>query len=161
MKKFLIQSVLLLLVVVLGLWFYYNVSSNKPLPFFPKPQVSNQLVINNARIKVQIADSPETRSKGLSGRQSLATDEGMLFVFDKSDRYPFWMKEMNFALDFVWISGSGVADVTENVPAPAPNTPDSALTIFSAKTPIDKVLEVPAGTIKNLNIKVGDSIKLQ
>ena len=45
--------------------------------------------------------------KGLSGRDNLADDEGMFFVFEKSDIYPFWMKDMKFAIDIIWIMEDG------------------------------------------------------
>ena len=55
-------------------------------------------------IKVELAITPEARARGLSGRQGLTQDEGMLFVFDTPGKYPFWMKDMNFAIDMIWIS---------------------------------------------------------
>ncbi len=160
MKKFAIQSVLLLIVVAGGIFFYSGGFPNASLPFLPQAPSSRQVLINDAKIKVEIADTQDKRSKGLGGREAIASDEGMLFVFDRTDRYPFWMKNLSFALDFIWINGEKIVEVTENVPPPASGTPDSALTIFSSTTVVDKVLEVGAGTIKRLNIKVGDSAKL-
>lgn len=161
MKKFTIQAILLIIIVTAGFLFYFGGFAGQPFPFLPLTPVTRQLMINSTTINVEIADTADKRNKGLGGRESLASDSGMLFLFDKPDRYPFWMKGMHFALDFIWINGSQVADLSQNVPAPAANAPDSALTIFSAGSPIDKVLEVPAGTIKNLNVKVGDSVQLQ
>ena len=51
------------------------------------------------KIKVELAITPEARAQGLSGRPSLSENEGVLFVFDKPDKYSFWMKNMNFPLD--------------------------------------------------------------
>jgi len=159
-KKFAIQSVLLLIVVAMGLFFYSGGLSNTTVPFLPQSSSAREVSINNAKIKVELANTQDKRSKGLGGRQAIATDEGMLFIFDRADKYPFWMKNLNFALDFIWINGEKVVEVTENVPPPTPGAADSSLTIFSAASPIDKVLEVSAGTVNRLSIKVGDSAKL-
>ena len=82
----------------------------------------------------------------------------MLFIFPKADKYPFWMKGLSFALDFVWIRDNRVVDILENIQPPAANTPDSALPIYSANMPIDKVLELNAGAVKLLGIRVGDKM---
>ncbi len=161
MKKFAIQSILLLAVVAICLFLYFGSFFKGSTSFLSQSSSGQEVLINNDRIKVEVADNQDKRSKGLGGKPSIASDSGMLFVFDKEDKYPFWMKGMQFALDFIWISGPRVVDISENVPAPIPGAPDSSLTIFSANTLVDKVLEVNAGTVKQLNIKVGDNIKLQ
>ena len=56
---------------------------------------------------VTLAATPEARQKGLMGAQSLAKGTGMLFVFPEEGNYSFWMKDMKFPLDIVWISGEG------------------------------------------------------
>lgn len=161
MKKFLIQAVLLVLVIGLGLAFFkYGQSANLDLPFLPQSPKKANLVINNALLKVELADTTAKRSKGLANRENLASDEGMLFVFEKADKYPFWMKGLKFALDFVWIKDDLVVDMLENVPSPVEGQSDNSLPIYSSKVEINKVLEVNAGTISRLNIKVGDTIKL-
>src|ERR1035437_6315215 len=59
--------------------------------------------IAGQNIKVDLALTQATQAQGLSGRQSLSENEGMLFVFDKPGKYPFWMKDMNFPIDMIWI----------------------------------------------------------
>lgn len=61
------------------------------------------VLIGGKKIRVDIADTVVTRTQGLSGRTSLAETDGMLFVFENADRYGFWMKDMNFAIDIIWI----------------------------------------------------------
>jgi len=79
----------------------------------------------------------------------------MLFIFPQLGTYQFWMKGMNFNLDFVFIKDDKVVDLVQNVPYP--QLGKSPQTIV-AKKPFDKVLEVNAGTIKKLNIKTNDQI---
>jgi len=77
----------------------------------------------------------------------------MLFIFPKPGRPNFWMKDMNFPLDFIWISGGQVVQLSTNIPATQPPvtlTPDQ---------PIDQVLEVNAGFIDKYGIKVGNEVR--
>lgn len=160
MKKFIIQSVLLILVIGIGTFLFSPKGSNIDLPFLPQSPHFANLSINDKTIKVELADTQEKRKKGLAGKNSLAENEGMLFIFPKSDKYPFWMKGLKFALDFVWIRDSEVVDILENISPPATGQPDSELPIYSAKEPVDKVLELNAGTVQKLNIKIGDTVKI-
>lgn len=160
MKKFGFQIVLLLAVIASALYFY-KAQSVPNVPFLPQSSVIKTLTINNAQFKVEIADTKEKRSKGLGEREKMASDEGMLFIFDKVDKYAFWMKGMRFALDFVWINKDLVLDISQNVQPPLAGQADQSLPIYSSKEAIDKVLEVNSGTLDKLNIKVGDRIKVE
>lgn len=160
MKKFGFQIILLLAVIASALYFY-KAQSVPSVPFLPQPAVIKLLTINNAKLKVEIADTKEKRSKGLGEREKIASDEGMLFVFDKSDKYAFWMKGMKFALDLVWIRGDMVVDVTKDAKPPLPGQADESLPKYSSSETIDKVLEVNKGVSDNLNIKVGDKISIE
>ena len=162
MKKFVVQSILLILVIGLALVLF---NPGKPgqtpeLPFLPQKGKFISLQINGKVIKVEVADTAEKRKKGLAGRESLAENEGMLFIFEREERYPFWMKGLKFPLDFVWIKDNEVVDILENIPPPAKKQKDSDLPIYSAQTAINRVLELNAGTVQKLNIKVGDTVSL-
>jgi uncharacterized membrane protein (UPF0127 family) len=161
MKKFLIQIFLLLLLIGLSIYFFSPTQGKKvEVPFFPqKPSVSN-IQINNTTFQAEVADTASKRSKGLGGRASLGETEGMLFIFDKADKHPFWMKGLSFPLDFVWIKDNKVIDILENIPSPKAGQVDSDLPIYSSKVEADKVLEINAGSISKFGIKVGDEIKI-
>lgn len=151
----------MLAVLFAALYLYTSNTQISSLPFLPPVPEVKQLEINGAKLNVEIADTQEKRSKGLSGRESLATDSGMLFIFPKASRYSFWMKGLSFPLDFVWIKGDKVISVLQNVPPSASGQPDSSLPVYEPNIDVDKVLEVNAGVIQRLNIKVGDAIKIQ
>lgn len=112
----------------------------------------NYLEINNHKIVVEIADTEEKRAKGLSGRENLCDNCGMLFIFDKAGKYNFWMKDMQFPLDFIFINGDEVADVKQNI------SPDTYPEIISSNQVFDKVLEVNAKYIEKNNITIGQKI---
>ena len=160
MKKFVIQAILLLIAIGAGIFFYKS-PATLSIPFLPQPPKQTELKISDTVIKVEIADTQAKRSRGLGGRAGLASDSGMLFVFDKPDKYPFWMKGLSFPLDFIWIKGTEVIDILENIQPPVPNTPDSSLPVYSSQAEADKVLEVNAGFVSVHNIKIGDKIEIK
>ncbi len=162
MKKFSVQIIALLLLIG-GSLIFFNPTGKSPsieIPFLPaKPQIF-KLEVNGAVLTVEIADTPSKRNKGLGNRESLALDQGMLFIFDRLDKYNFWMKGLKFPLDFVWIKDDKVVDILQNIPAPVKNQTDKDLPIYTSKELINKVLEVNAGVVQKLGIKTGDNIKI-
>lgn len=136
-------------------------SSNIQIPFLPQSTKISDLEINGKIIKVEIVDTDQKRRKGLGGRSSLGENEGMLFVFDRVDKHPFWMKGMQFALDFVWIRDTKVVDILQNISPPSVGQKDADLPIYSANTAVNKVLELAEGSVKRLDIKIGDTITLK
>ena len=65
---------------------------------------NNRVCINENCFQVEIAESGGEKRRGLSFRESLPEGSGMLFVYDKEDYYSFWMKDMNFPIDIIWIN---------------------------------------------------------
>lgn len=159
MKKFIIQFALLLIVIFVALFIYKGQSLY--IPFLPQQSKFEQITLGNVQINVEVADTQAKRGKGLGGRSSLASDSGMLFIFDREDMYSFWMKGLKFPLDFIWIKGDRIVDITENVSAPYEGQKDEELPIYQSKEPIDKLLEVNAYFARTHNIRVGDAITIQ
>ena len=130
-----------------------NIDENPTLP-------TEQVTINNAVFDVEIASTMLEQARGLSNRPSLGANDGMLFVFSSGGTQSFWMKDMNFPLDIIWISGTTVVGFSQNDPA-EPNTPNPMSSIVTSPPNTDKVLEVNAGTVAKYNIQVGDSFVIQ
>ncbi|MDP3998684.1 MAG: DUF192 domain-containing protein [bacterium] len=128
-----------------------------PRLYTPKEKNNGEKIIKlgRAEITVEVADTEWERSQGLSGRTSLLRNQGMLFVFPQKSRYSFWMSDMKFPLDFIWIDGYKVVEITYDVPYP--KNGESPITI-APKAPADKVLEVNAGVASAAGVKVGDQI---
>lgn len=113
----------------------------------------NQVMVSGSAFNVIFADTPETRIKGLSGVSSLRNSEGMLFVFPESGLHGFWMKDMLFSIDILWIGADKrVVHIEEGV------SPDSYPSVFTPLTPALYVLEVPAGIAEEKNINIGDLV---
>ncbi len=119
-----------------------------------RPQVRTVEVKGEA-IRVEVADTESTRERGLSGRSGLAADEGMLFIFPDDGEYPFWMKDMLFSIDMVWISADGkVVYMALNV------SPDTYPQVFRPEVPARYVLELPSGYAREHGIRIGDIVRL-
>lgn len=113
------------------------------------------MTVGEAKFRVEVRDDDVGRSLGLSGRESMSEDEGVLFVFDEPDRPVFWMKDMLFPLDVVWIRDGMVVGVQENVPAPSEESPIARTMVPAVE--VDSVLELNAGVIQKNEITVGDA----
>ena len=104
------------------------------------------VTVGDASFTVELAATPEERSKGLSGRPTLAAGTGMLFIFKQEGSYAFWMKDMRFPLDMVWIDAQClVVDITRNAPPPGPEQALSDLPTYGPSAPVVYVLEINAG----------------
>lgn len=137
-----IFSLILLAFVVWAGWYYFY--QNKT----PRVTFSNGTVIN-----VSVADTPEERTQGLSKRELLRDDEGMIFVFDTIERHPIWMKDMYFPLDIMWLDENfKIVDLVPN--ASVSSYPNN----FVPRTSAGFVIEVNAGFTTRNNIKIGDTI---
>ena len=128
----------------------------------PGGNYNHRLNIASKTLLVEIANTPAAMQQGLSGRDAMQETQGMLFDFgtEKSSA-PFWMKDMEFDLDFIWIKNNRIIFITQNAPGPKPGTPDNQLTLYSPPEQVDEVLEVNAGWVKKNNIAVGDVVSLQ
>lgn len=113
--------------------------------------------IGNVRVSVEVMDTDALRERGLSGRESIGEKEGMLFIFPWKGMYGFWMKDMKFLIDIVWISNDKVVGFEESVD-PQIGAQTSELKIYYPPEPVDRVLELAGGNFTSLGGKVGDSI---
>jgi uncharacterized membrane protein (UPF0127 family) len=104
-------------------------------------------------IHAEIADTDASREQGLSGRHSLAQDQGMLFIFDTSGQYGFWMKDMEFSLDMVWMNeNKTIVGVTKDISTSTyPST-------FDPPVPVKYVLEIKAGSADALGLVPGVTV---
>jgi uncharacterized membrane protein (UPF0127 family) len=114
--------------------------------------------VANEEVRADVADSPEEQTKGLSGRDELGADEGMLFELPGMSTQTIWMRGMKFPLDIVWIARDRVVDVTARVPAPEPGTADSQLPVYRPRDPVDQILEVNAGWASDHGVRRGDTV---
>lgn len=115
---------------------------------------STQIRVGGQTLEVALAISQSTKQKGLSGWKSLGLNEGMLFVFDKPDEYSFWMKDMNFPIDIIWI-----AEDLRIVHIKRDARPESYPEAYTSPQKARYVLEVASGFSEKNNLETGDSVE--
>ena len=124
----------------------------------PAPAPPAVRIGGGAAVPVELALTGAQRSRGLSGRESLAAGSGMLFVFEQPNKSGFWMPEMRFSLDIIWIGADcRLVHIAAEVPHPAPDTPRSELPIYAPDAPGQYVLEVNAGDAARAGWQTGDA----
>lgn len=116
-------------------------------------------MIADQQLTVEVVSSPQSLTQGLSGRSEIGAD-GMLFVFPNQQPRVFWMKDMQFPIDIIWIDSKEVVGIESNVLPPNPETPDEELARYGSKYPVRYVLELPAGKAEELGIEVLSTMSL-
>ncbi len=155
-RKILMIGILVLIIMAI-LWLprFKKSSSTSGINVSAKPAIP-YVQIGSVTYEVEIANTNELRAHGLSDRSSLPSDKGMLFLFDQKGQYQFWMKDMHFPIDMIWIDGKTIVDISQSVPPPQPNEINPA--IRQPRAADDKVLEVNAGEAKKQGFALGQQV---
>ena len=111
------------------------------------------IYLNNVRFKAEIADTPMARERGLSGRSNLSETQAMLFTYEQSANNCFWMRDMRFAIDMVWLDDQQAVSAIERDVRPT-TYPQNFCHVSRS------VIEFKAGTVDRINLKIGDQVKL-
>lgn len=121
---------------------------------FMEPRLT--VVAGNGVFQAKLAQTGAERTKGLSGTPSLKSTEAMLLVFDSTDFWSIWMKDMNYPIDVVWLNDQKqVVHIVKNMP------PDSYPKQFTPETAARYVLELPAGTVDQKAIKLQTAVRFE
>lgn len=112
------------------------------------------LLVGDEEVFVEIVRTEADRARGLSGRHDLCNTCGMLFVFDTPGFYSFWMKDMYFDIDIIWISHGKIVHLSENV-----NHKGGVNEVINTPCRVTDVLEVPAGYISSNSVMIGQSVR--
>ena len=149
MKKiFLFSLILFAVFLVFSLSNYF---------FYKNPYKPNALVKNHF-FKLEIAKTDQQKTTGLAKYNTIPQGFGMLFPFGKPGMYAFWMKNMKFPIDIIFIRDGKIVRIFSNVPPP--KFPDSPLPIYKTDSLTDTVLEINAGLSEKYGFKNGDSVKI-
>ena len=160
-----ISRVLLILLALAGgtlIWVFLLRSREPVVPQMPASvpvQTLSSVIFEGMPerpVRVHIAATNEAREKGLSGSAPLAPDEGMLFFFEYPGKMAFWMKDMRFSIDIIWISSEWIiVDITHDL------APETYPRTVSPRTDAQYVLEVPSGFAKAHQLKIGQSVQFK
>lgn len=143
-KIFFVFSLVLLL---LGGW-WLGQRKNEPAKLRSLPDHSIiDWQLAGKSLQAEVVNTPFSITNGLSGRARLENIDGMLFVFDQPAIRTFWMKDMLFAIDIIWINDDHVVGVERDVQPPELGTPESQVERRTSPEPVDTVLETLPGRL--------------
>jgi len=114
------------------------------------------VTVGGVNLITSLSTTPDAQSKGLAIRDSLNENEGMLFIFETPQKYSFWMKDMKFPIDIIWINQDGkIVHIEKNLPPcvfllPCPS--------YAPKDDSLYVLEVVSNFTNKFDINVGDPV---
>jgi len=164
MSKGFVFFIIVALVIGVGLWGYIGSDGQQTVKNILTFQRSSgerirlaDVTIGGVTVRADVAETPETRARGLSGRSSLGELEGMLFLFDQPGLEGFWMKDMLIPIDIIWINDGAVVDILANAQPASEAIPPT----FVPKAPANRVLEVPAGFAARHNIGLGSPVTIR
>jgi len=149
------SALFLLVALVVALFFVFYPNSGREASDGNDISLPKLIFSDGTTVSIEIADSNESRLRGLSDRESLAEDAGLLFIFPLQDYYGIWMKEMKFPIDIIWLDENySVVDIKSRA------LPESFPEVFSPRALALYVLEVNANFASNHDIKIGDTARL-
>ena len=122
--------------------------------YIERPVNSQTLSVNGHTYSLLIASTAASQEKGLGDRRSLPADEGMLFIFNAPAIQCFWMKDMYFPIDMVWVGAARQVLYIQSDVQPS-SYPDSYCPNVQAKY----VIELNAWQTKHDGMKIGQSLK--
>ncbi|MCX6718495.1 MAG: DUF192 domain-containing protein [Candidatus Staskawiczbacteria bacterium] len=154
--NFILEILLLVFAIVILICLFFYFAGTLKAPNIQE-SLSGSVCIKKNCFQVELAKTEAGREAGLMNRKELDKDKGMFFIFDKEGFYPFWMKNTLIPLDIIWIdSNDKVVFIAKNV------QPCKSLICTSIYPPAKAryVLEINAGMSKEINLKLGDEIKV-
>lgn len=125
----------------------------------PTARVANVLIDTGADsvlIRAEVADTPELQTRGLSSRESLAEDRGMVFLFFEDTSGAFWMKDTKIPLSIAFFDASGeILAILDMDPCESDPCP-----LYDPGVAYRGALEVNQGAFEQWGVEVGDHIRV-
>lgn len=146
MKLFILLFISLFVVLVLFIFLTYT-KSQKPTA-----------IIENKTFFLDVAKTDKEKEIGLAKYDKLPENMAMLFIFSYPNYYSFWMKNMKFPIDIIYIKDNKIVDIFTDVPYP--KTKNEQLPIYTTKQKANFVLEINANLSKKYNFKIGSGVKI-
>ena len=120
-----------------------------------------KVIINDFDLRVYLAVTNDQQVNGLSVKDHLNENEGMLFVYEQPTRQGFWMKDMKFPIDIIWLDNNGTVVYIRNNLQPCIITFPFLCPIYIPDKDSLYVLETVSGFAKKHSIKIGTHADLQ
>lgn len=156
---------LLVLATAIGGYITWYTQHSKPVPILTAEEISEQVVIeewyaplfpmmiDTVAVQASVASTTKTRTQGLSKTPYLPSGVVKLFVFDQSEEWSFWMKDMEYAIDIIWVNAAGkIVHIEESA------LPSSYPKSFVSSSPAKYVVETAAGFVQAHKVELGDTV---
>lgn len=150
-------AAVLWIVILLSLVAFVFLKLNTPKQIIDQSFSVRDIRIAEKNYSVYEARTPIQREIGLSAFNSIKDNEGMLFYFDDLGRPAFWMKNMKFPIDIIWLKDWTVIQITPDIAV----EPNDKFTDYLPQHDVNEVLEIKAGQSQKDGIKVGDVLELK
>ena len=151
-KTLIITSLITALIIIFILIGVLFIQKNKSIPQKSIGiQINNN---NNNNYYLEVAKTNQQKKVGLSNRNEICSNCGMLFVFNKEGQYPFWMKDTHIPLDIIWINSQN--EIVKIITA----LDTDSETVYTNADPAKYVIELPANEVFKQDLKVGDTIQI-
>jgi uncharacterized protein len=154
---------IILLFVILPFFFYTSGCSGTVEPGLRLP--IEEVQIKGVLFELELALTPEERAEGLMGREKIAKNGGMLFIFPAEPPYPndlgFWMKNCLMPIDLLFLDPTGRVVAVHEMEPPMPGTPDHELPTYRSGVPAQFAIELKGGRAAELGVTNGDVIELR
>lgn len=145
----------LLLILLIGIAISQDYLKTHNLPLSKTPTAT----INNHKFNLYIAKTPKEQEIGLSKYTKLDENFGMLFLFKRAGYYSFWMRDMKFPIDIIYMRDNRIVTIYKDIKPP--KTKNESLSVYKPKKPSDTVLEITAGLSQKYNFKEGELVKIE
>lgn len=142
MKKRLVITLVIFFILLAGAFSYYGFYQEKAC-------------IEEQCFKVEVADTPDKRSRGLMYRKSMKEDRGMFFIFEESKKHDFWMKNTKIPLDIIWINSDMEIVGIKNKATPCEKR---VCETYKSNENSRYVLEINAGLAEKHGFEKGDKV---
>jgi uncharacterized membrane protein (UPF0127 family) len=148
LKQFVQYLALLVITIALGVGICFLVAINNP--------ERRDVALGSEIFRLEVANNDAERIRGLSDRNTIAQNAGMLLDFERLGDWTIWMKDMHFNIDILWLDEAGkiVFIKTDASPSSYPE-------VFRAPKPSRYVIELPTGTVERLALKINNIINLR
>lgn len=144
-RRRLSRIIVFVLVALIGIFYYKNLLYQ-----------TTTVVVNGYSLRVLEAASDQQRQRGLSKRKRLAENQGMLFIFSQEQPLAFWMKDMQFPIDIIWLdSKKRVVHMEQNLP---PCPPNGTCPAYQPNVLAQYGLETTAGFVQKHHVVLGQVI---
>ncbi len=141
--------IVLFFILFLSIFLFFEIKNN-----LNQKEEIKKIVINEKIINIELAKSPLEHYIGLSGREELCDNCGLLFIFPDLETRQFVMRNMKFPLDIIFIKNNTIVEILENLEPEG----DSPKKIYSSNSPVNNVLEINAGISKQYGLEIGQKV---